>query len=213
MKIVACIEGADGSGKSTLTRELVRLCESKGISTHVIGRKADDSTPTIGAITGLSQRLQQDDASYPVETDIHLRLAREYLRAEQCMRSTSQLVILDRFVLSVLSRVRAAGLNDDLYIAQLQEIAKTAGLNATIYCDCPFEVAWARVNASVASGDRSSLSPKEQRGSAYLRDLDEWMRRDFRRLEWLGNTYSVMTAKGSELMRTQCAEILERWFP
>lgn len=210
MKIVICIEGADGSGKSRLSAELVELCDQRGLTSKVIGRKAADATPAIGAITALTQDLLRKHQVDSPEADIHLRLAREHLRAEECRRSSADIVVLDRFVLSVLSRVRVNRLADERLVSQLCDIAVKAELQATLYCECPFEVAWSRVMASVESGERESLSPKEERGPEYLRELHEIMRADFNGLAWIGRKYAINTASGIEVMRHQLFEVFDR---
>lgn len=210
MKLVICIEGADGSGKSRLSDELVRQCEQHGLTSQVIGRKALDATPAIGAITALTQDLPRKHKLESPDADIHLRLAREHLRAEACLQSTANIIILDRFVLSVLSRIRVGGLPDECLVSQLRDIAAKARLGATLYCDCPFEVAWSRVTASVASGERESLSPKEERGTDYLSALHNSMRADFDRLDWIGDKYSVDTSQGTDLMERELAVVIDK---
>ena len=210
MKIVICIEGADGSGKSRLSEELVKLCSERGLTSRVIGRKAVDATPAIGAITALSQDRRQTHKIDSPDADIHLRLAREHLRAEECGRSSADIVVLDRFVLSVLSRVRINCLDDERLVSQLRGIAAKAELGATLYCECPFEVAWSRVTASVESGERESLSPKEERGPEYLRALHDIMKDDFNELDWIGDKYAIDTASGIEIMRHQLSGVFDR---
>ena len=203
MKTVICIEGADGSGKSTLAKLLISECESRGLRCQVIGRKAEDSSPNIARITTLSQELDKDA---PPDAGFHLRIAREYLRAEECRRSDAEVVILDRFVLSVLSRIRADGTNAGQYIEHLRAIVTQAALDVTIFCDCPFETAWMRLNKAVESGQRASFSPKEAKGASYLRELHETMKKDFSQLTWLGRTYSVPTDQNAIELRRYFAE-------
>ena len=206
MKTVICIEGADGSGKSTLAKLLIGECESQGLRCQVIGRKAEDSSPDIARITALSQELDRDA---PPEAGFHLRIAREYLRAEACRQSDANVVILDRFILSVLSRLRTDGTDAEPYIEHLKAIARRAELAATIFCECPFEIAWQRVNEEVQRGRRLALSPKEAKGEAYLRLLHNSMQLDFEKLTWIGSKHSIPTHVGAEVSLNHCGTLVE----
>lgn len=210
MKTVICIEGADGSGKSTLAKLLIGECESRGLRWQLIGRKAEDSSPDIAKITSLSQEL---DKGAPPEAGFHLRIAREHLRAEECRRSDADIVILDRFILSVLSRVRTDGTDAEPYIGHLKAVMRQADLAATVFCQCPFEVAWRRVNDEVKSGGRASLSPKEAKGEQYLRRLHDAMKNDFEMLTWLGDKYSISTNLGLAQLRFSIIALAEAVFP
>ena len=206
MKTVICIEGADGSGKSTLAKLLIYECESRGLQCQVIGRRYGDSSPDIGRITALSQEL---DKEAPPEAGFHLRIAREYLRAEECRRAEVDVVILDRFILSVLSRLRTDGTDAGRYMEHLKEIALLAELAATILCDCPFEIAWQRVNAEVESGYRANLSPKEAKGEGYLRLLHKSMQTDFKQLTWIGSKHLIPTYMGTQTSLDHCSVLVD----
>ena len=207
MKTVICIEGADGSGKSTLSKYIVEKCQSLDWSWEIIGRRANDSSADIGKITSLSQHL---DVDAPPQAGFHMRLAREYLRAEQALCSAARIVVLDRFVLSVLSRIRVDGTHPELYIDTIKDIALRSTLDATIYCDCDFEIAWQRVNAEVESGRRTSLSPKERKGATYLRQLHEAIKDDFDHLSWIGQKHSIATDQGLDTMERQCDIVFQQ---
>lgn len=206
MKTIISIEGADGSGKSTLCRHLLAECKNRGWTAQVIGRTDEDALPLVAKITKLSKELTSEGNSYPVEADFHLRIAREYIRAESCRRAVSQVVILDRFVLSVLSRMRVdAPSGAARYIDHLKDVVRHAGLAATIYCKCPFETAYQRLISDVEGGRRGSLSPKEQRGKDYLQSLHEAMALDFEALTWIGTKRDIATDSGLTEMSAHCA--------
>jgi thymidylate kinase len=116
-------------------------------------------------------------------------------------------VILDRFVLSVLSRIRVDGESGSTFLPHLKDIAVRSTLAATIYCDCSFETAWDRVNAEVRNGGRAALSPKEMKGPIYLRRLHDAIKADFDRLDWIGAKYSIATDRGIETMMDQCGPL------
>ena len=206
MKTVICIEGADGSGKSTLAKLLIGECQSRGLRCQVIGRRTEDSSADIGRITALSQEL---DKEAPPEAGFHLRIAREYMRAEECRRSEADVVVLDRFVLSVLSRIRTDGTKVQPYIEHLKDIVRRANLAATVFCDCPFETAWKRVTDEVQTGGRAALSPKEAKGEQYLRLLHESMSTDFENLTWIGAKHSIATFTGVQASRDRCKLVIE----
>ena len=206
MKTVICIEGADGSGKSTLAKLLIGECQSVGLRCQVIGRRTADSSPDIGRITALSQELDRDA---PPDAGFHLRIAREYLRAEACRQSDANVVILDRFILSVLSRMRTDGTNAESYLEHLRAIARRAELAATIFCECPFETAWQRVNEEVQRGRRLALSPKEAKGESYLRLLHNSMRDDFEKLTWIGAKHSIPTHLGTQISLNHCRVLID----
>ena len=206
MKTVICIEGADGSGKSTLAKLLIGECESRGLRCQIIGRRSEDSSPDIGRITSLSQDL---DSGAPPEAAFHLRIAREYLRTEECRRSEADVVILDRFILSVLSRLRTDGTKTEQYMDHLKDIARRAQLAATIFCDCPFEIAWQRVNEEVEDGRRVTLSPKEAKGEPYLRQLHDAMTADFQGLSWIGEKYLFPTNIPAHASHQRCQLLIE----
>lgn len=174
----------------------------------MIGRTDKDALPLVGKFTTLSKELTSERRAYPVEADFHLRIAREYVRAESCRRADARVVILDRFVLSVLSRMRVdAPPGAERYIEHLNGVVQHADLAVTIYCKCPFETAYQRLIADVQRGDRSSLSPKEQRGKAYLQSLHDAMASDFEGLTWIGTKCGIATDSGLNEMTSHCAKL------
>lgn len=193
MPPIICVEGADGSGKSTVIGLIQEQCSARKLRCELIGRTAGFASSDVVTLTDLTKHFIREKDLFVPQVDFHLRLAREYLRAHSCRRSTADVVVLDRFVLSVLSHIRADSDEVEVYIPHLREIAAIAGVSATIFCQCPFELSLERLVHDVASGNRSSLSPKEARGPDYLRVLFTSMVNDFGRLDWLGSKIAIRT--------------------
>jgi len=209
MKKIICIEGADGSGKSSLAKTIIEETTKRGLSSRVIGRRGADGGPFIGRITSLCQDLAENGTASITKADFHLRLGREYLRANECLSAKADVVILDRFVLSVLSRIRVDGNDARCFIPHLRDIVSVSGLTATIYCNCAFNTAWTRVGKDVESGKRVGLTPKERRGRPYLKKLHEAMSDDFSKLKWLPSRHRIDTDKGFGKMKEQVLALFD----
>lgn len=171
-RYVLALEGADGSGKSTIASMLRELCELRSIPVRLLGRSAADAPPSVAALTDV---LRAHGLAYSLEADLMIRVAREFQRARDASLVASGLVILDRFVLSVLARNRADAVLPSPVEPLLLRAVEAASLDATLFVDCPFEVAWARVHASAASEGRAR-GAKELRGEGYNRAFLEHQR-------------------------------------
>src|SRR5438552_427025 len=167
MKIVIAIEGIDGAGKSSMARLTEELCARYDRRFTRIGRRTGYINP---AITKLTHVLGRESAHLTLQADLFIRLAREYQRAHLASTVSSGIVLLDRFVLSVLALARINNQEVDLISKHLKEITLRADLHATVFVDCPFEVAWARVV------DRSGgLATATERGERLMRRMAEYM--------------------------------------
>src|SRR5207245_743511 len=107
MKIVLAFEGMDGSGKTSLAVFTRKLCEQHNQRYTLLGRREAYASPLVGRLTGL---LHEEAANLVPQADIAVRLAREYQRAALAAAAPSGVVVLDRFVLSLLSLARFHGL-------------------------------------------------------------------------------------------------------
>jgi thymidylate kinase len=160
-KYVLAVEGIDGSGKTTVVKELAALCAARGVAFSLIGRRRDSAPPAVAAFTDL---LQAHGNRFALETDLMVRIAREYQRASEAAHAGSGLVVLDRFVLSVLARAQAEQLSDIPVTQTLTRAVHMARLDGTLFIRCEFAHAWARITSGT-----SPLAFKETRGEAYNR--------------------------------------------
>src|SRR6516225_5646525 len=142
MKMVLAFEGMDGSGKTSLALFTRKLCEQQNQRYTLIGRREAYSSPLVGRLTGL---LHEEAANLVPSADIAVRIAREYQRAALAAAVPSGIIVLDRFVMSLLSLARFHGLDLDPLLRSLQDISARAQLHATVFVRCPFEMARSRV--------------------------------------------------------------------
>jgi thymidylate kinase len=173
MKIVVAVEGIHGAGKSSVARLIGDLCEQHGQRYSRVGRRTGHTTPAIGRLT---QLLREEARHFTPHADIFLRVAREYQRADLAASAPAGVVVIERFVLSILALARVHGLNVDLLGPSLEDMVARADLQATILVKCPFEVAWGRMDERL-----QSLSSSMIRGEKILRPMAEFMEEDFRR--------------------------------
>jgi thymidylate kinase len=143
-KLVVAVEGPDGSGKSSLIRFLEELCAQHGRPITRIGRRGPHATP---AVARISRLLEGEDGALPPMAAALLRTAREELRAEVAAAAPAGVVVLNRFVLTALALIREAGPDAEAFVPLLGDTAERAGLCATVFVRCPFEVAWERLRA------------------------------------------------------------------
>jgi thymidylate kinase len=199
MKLVIAIEGVDGSGKSSLAQYIQRLCEEHGQTCSLIGRRAGHITPTIAR---LSQVLRDEVRHLTPQADVFLRVAREYQRAGAAACVAEGIVLLDRFVLTVLSLARVYGQDVDGLIPFLRDIAGQATLQATIFVHCPFEVAWHRVER------RRPGSSLRRRAQGMLRQVADFMVEDFQSGLLTGEQWPVDNSGPFEQGQEQVAHYL-----
>src|SRR5436309_11648604 len=107
MKIVLAIEGVDGAGKSSLAALVKRLCEQNGQPFTLVGRREGTANPLVGRLS----RLLREEAGLAPQAALLIRLAREHQRAQLAAAVPSGVVVLDRFVLSILALVRLHGID------------------------------------------------------------------------------------------------------
>jgi thymidylate kinase len=200
MKIVVAIEGVDGSGKSSLAQFIQQLCQQHGRSCSLIGRRAGFISP---AILKVSDLLREEVRNLTPHADVFLRIAREFQRAHMATLAPQGVVVLDRFVLTVLSLARIYGHDVELITQFLRDIAARADLRATIFVHCPFEVAWTR------AGNRGDgLSSNKRRGEKLLRRVAEFMVEDFHRGLLTGQQWPVDNSKEFKDCEEQVANYL-----
>jgi thymidylate kinase len=187
MKIVIAIEGIDGSGKSSMARLTQEICARHGQQFTRIGRRTGY---TNRAVTKLTHVLGRESANLTPQADIFVRLAREYQRAHLASTVPSGIVLLDRFVLSVLTKARINCHDVDLILKHLKEIVLRADLHATVLVQCPFEVAWSRVL------DRSfGLATTKEHGQRLLQRMAEHMEEDYHRGILTGQQWIIDNSK------------------
>jgi thymidylate kinase len=169
MGIVLAIEGVDGAGKSSLAGSLQRLCQEYGRPFTLVGRGEATSGPLVGKLS----RLLREEAGLTPPADVFVRLAREHQRA--CLAAVSPgVVVLDRFVLSLLAQVRLNGLDPYPFLHLLRDVVSRAHLHATVLVRCPFAVAERRAR----DRDRGGTT-WERHGVSLRQRLGEFLENDF----------------------------------
>ena len=194
MKIVLAFEGTDGAGKSTLVGTVKNRCEQFGRRFSAVGRREVSASPAVGRLT----KVLHDDPLEP-RADVLVRIAREYQRAALAAMVSSGVVVLDRFVLSILALARYHGHDIDPILSLLKDIAARANLFATVLVQCPFEVAAGRVQER----NKGSLLRTLVDDRAHRR-LGELIEEDFRRgllagQQWLVDNSGELKAAEDQL--------------
>jgi thymidylate kinase len=203
MKIVLAIEGVDGAGKSSLAALVKRLCEQHGQPFTLVGRRE----ATANLLVGRLSRLLHEDTSLAPQAALLLRLAREYQRAQLAAAVPSGVVVLDRFVLSILALVRLNGLDLFPFRALLKEVAARAHLHATLFVRCPFEVARLREQER-DQGQTNNVG----HGVAMQRRLAEFLEDDFQAGALTGQQWLVDNAGSLEAAEVQVEDYLLPYF-
>jgi thymidylate kinase len=201
MKIVVAIEGVDGSGKSSLAEFIRDLCQKFGQNCTLIGRRIGYISP---AVVKLSQVLKEEVRNLTPQADVFVRIAREYQRAHLASLAPQGIVLLDRFVLTVLSLARVYGQDAEPLMSFLREVVARADLRATIFAQCPFDIAWSRVQNRRPGGG----SAIKVRGEKMLRRVAEFMEADFQLGVLTGQKWLVDNSKTLEEGQEQVASYL-----
>lgn len=204
MKIVVAIEGPDGAGKTSLSLFMQKLCEEHGQRFTLIGRRGSHASPLVNKLTRF---LQEECPHLSTHADVLMRLAREYQRAYQAANASSGLVVLDRFVLSVLALVRLNGHDVAVVLPFFKDIIARAHLHATLFVDCPFDMALARAQ-------ERSPGPLTKRnyGEPLLRRMAELMARDFEQGLLTSQQWHVDNSDSLEAAQEQLAGYLLPYF-
>ncbi len=204
MRIVIAIEGVDGAGKTSLALFLQGLCEQYGHRFTLIGRRGTHASPLV---TKFTRFLHEEHPQLCAPADILMRLAREYQRACQAAATPGGIVVLDRFVLSVLSLVRVNGQDMNTMLPFFKEIIARAHLHATLLVDCPFDVACARVQERMPG-----LPSKRSYGEPLLRRLGQFVGEDFEQGLLTGQQWRVDNGGKLETAQEQLWSYLLPYF-
>ena len=172
MKIVLAIEGMDGAGKSSLARFVQRLCADHGRRCSRIGRRTGYVSPSIAKLTHL---LGEENGNLIPHAELYARMARECQRAHLAATAPPGIIVLDRFVLTILALARVYGMDIDLLLPLLRDMVSRADLHATIFVTCPFALGWHRVEQR-----NKGLSSVLRRGEHFFRRVAEFLDEDFR---------------------------------
>jgi thymidylate kinase len=174
MKIVLAFEGMDGAGKTSLSAFTQKLCAEHGRRFTLIGRRESYASALVGRLTRI---LHEEAANLSPTAESLLRIARDHERACLAATSRSDVVILDRFVLSTLALVRLYGQEVEALFRPLHDVVVRANLRATVFVTCNFETARNRVKER-----NLNRPPRRSRDDRVLRKLAEFMEQDF----WAG---------------------------
>jgi thymidylate kinase len=200
MKIVLAFEGMDGAGKSSLASFTRRLCQDSNQSCTLVGRRGTYADPVVARLTKL---LQEGATQLTPHADISVRVAREYQRAYLAASAPADVVVLDRFVLSILSLARIQGHEIKPVHGLLKDVAARAHLFATVFVHCPFETASERVQERTAG-----LLSRGQKSQRFLRRLAELLEDDFERGLLTGQQWPVDNSHSLEEAQEQLAAYL-----
>jgi thymidylate kinase len=204
MKIVLALEGTDGAGKSTLARFLKRLCEQQDQPITLIGRRGTLASPQVSK---LSHILTEEEHELVPPAEICVRVAREFQRAFLAAQAPPGVVVLDRFILSVVGLMRIYGLDVQPLLPLLKEVIARAYLHATIFVKCPFDVAASRVK------NRNPQAPaKGHRGERINRRLAEVIEEEFQRGILTGQQWLVDNSQTQQVAEEQLVGHLLPYF-
>lgn len=156
--IVVVVEGYDGSGKTTVMRNLAGVLESRGFRCAQVGRGSEDANSHVAAMTAVIKQSDGGVDPLPPLADMFLRLARLHTRVDLVTALDCDVALLDRFLLYDLSRIPV-----DLRIpwqALFEQVAAALQVHLTVHLTASFELLWSRVS----SCPPEDLSPKEARG-------------------------------------------------
>lgn len=194
--IIIAIDGFDGSGKTTLARGLVAELNGRRQTCQILGRREADSNATIAALTSLV--LASDGDSSPLSPDgsAHVRLARLYERAAMARKSSADVVLLDRWIPSDLSRLPHGVVAQ--YLDMFRVAHRAAGVHLTLRLCLDFDTAWSRI----ASRPQVDLSPAERRGRAHNRVLFDRLATVWDQ-SWVAPTARIDTSKEPSLAVTE----------
>jgi thymidylate kinase len=200
MKIVLAIEGIDGAGKSSLARHVQQLCAQQGVRCSRIGRRTGFISPCVAKLT---QLLGEETGNLTPHAEVFARMAREYQRAHLAASAPPGIVILDRFVLTILALARVNGLDAPMLIPLLREMMARADVHATIFVTCPFDMAWQRV-----SSRNRGLSSVIKRGERLFRKISDYLEDDFHRGYLTGQQWTVDNSRNLPEAEEQVAAYL-----
>jgi thymidylate kinase len=204
MKIVVAVEGIDGSGKSSVAQLVEELCASHKQPFTRIGRRTGLVNP---AITKLTHVLGRESSHLTAQAEMFVRLGREAQRAHLASTVSTGIVLLDRFVLSVLAVARFHNQDAEQIYKHLKQIMVRADLHATVLVECPLEVAWSRV--LVRGGSRSGQSENSRR---VMRRMAQYMEEDYRRGNLTGRQWPIDNAGSLAGTAEQLADYLVPYF-
>jgi thymidylate kinase len=200
MKIVVAFEGMDGAGKTSLGLYAKQLCGECACPFTIIGRREAYSSPLVGRLTRL---LHEEPMTLSPSAETFVRLAREQERGCLASRVPDGVVVLDRFVLSMLALARLNGQDTEPIKRLLREITLRAQLVATVLVTCPFEIARARVKERL-----QGAKVKRSRDERFLHRLADFMEEDFRSGLLTGQQWPVDNSLALEAAEEQLAAYL-----
>jgi thymidylate kinase len=204
MKIVLALEGMDGAGKTSLVHFMKKLCEQQGQPFAQIRRRGSEASPPVAK---LSKVLQEEWRNLSAPAEIAARIARELQRADQAAEAPSGLVVLDRFVISLLSLIRIHGRDADWYLPLLREATARAHLHATVFVHCPFELAQGRIKSR-----QMRPGARENQAELIRRRLAEFLQEDFQRGLLTGQQWIVDNSQTLQVAEDQLVHYLLPFF-
>jgi dTMP kinase len=162
-------EGIDGSGKTTLSGEVLKILKSEGISVHHARPKGELKSQLAKEIRILARNPRSLDMS-PL-TELFLYLSRDAQMIDTVIKpalSKAEVVIADRYVYSPVVLCKARGVvSEDKIDSAVKMVAGTLWPDLVVYCDV--DIHTSNLRKQIAK----TLSPKspEDFGRKGLRGL------------------------------------------
>ena len=149
-KKIIIFEGIDGSGKTSLLKEVAARIKQKGISNKIISREI---TPAATQISQSFIGLQM-----PPEAELCLRIAREYINYQQIQESSDAIFFLDRSIVTIKAISNVHGLDKNLFSSLLSRLYDQSIFSVGIvFCTLPFEIAKMRVYNRLKSEESANI--------------------------------------------------------